>query len=99
MTFDLRLYDAHDDGTLATHLVLMSVSIVVDHQKIVGGEPHCEAGNQERGVPLTCRYHIIREDHRNEAKEDKDEEVTPTKIGEMGGVEEAEEDTEDTHKE
>lgn len=99
MTFDLRLYDAHDDGALATHLVLMAVTIVVDHQEIVGGESHCKAGNQERGVPLTCRYHIICEDHRNEAKEDEDEEVAPTEIGEMGGVEEAEEDAEDAHKE
>lgn len=104
MTFDLCLNDAHDDGVLTTYLVLMAITIVVDHQEIVGGEPHREAGNKD-GSPFPTfsnrggTHDIIGKDHRNEAKEDEDEEVTPTEIGEMGGVEETEEDAEDAHKE
>lgn len=99
MLFDLCLNDAHNDGALATHLVLVAVTVVIDHQKIVGGEPHCEAGDEKRNVPLTSCYHIVGEDHRNKAKEDEDENITPTEIGEMGGIKETEEDAEDANKE
>ena len=99
MLFDLCLNDTHNDGTFPTHLVLVAITVVVDHQKIVGGESHCETGNEKRNVPLTSCYHIVGEDHRNKAKEDEDENVTPTEIGEMGGIKETEEDAEDADKE
>ena len=104
MLFDLCFNDTHDDGALATHLILMTITIVVDHQEIVSSKSHSEAGNKDRSPSPTFpkgggTHDITGEDHRNEAKEDEDKEVTPSEIGEMSSVKETEEDAENAHKE
>ena len=76
----------------------MAVTVVVDHQEIVCSESHSKTGNEKRNAPCTIGHDIVGEDDRDESEENQHEDVTPAKIGEMGGIEETEDDTKDTDK-
>ena len=93
----LCLNDAHNYGTFAALEVLMAVSIVIDHQEVVGGKSHSKTCDDEGNVPPATGHHIVGEDNGDKAEEDEYKEVAPTKVGELGGVEETEHDTRDAH--
>ena len=99
ISLDARLHHADNNGALATHTVLVAVAVVVDHEEIVGRHSHSEACDDKGDVPSAIGHDVVGEDDGNESEEDEHQQVAPTEVGKACGVEEAEEDAEDTHDE
>ena len=74
---DLSVDDANDDGAFSALLVLMAITVVIDHQQVVGCHAHCCGGYNQGDVPATVGHHIVSEDDGHKSEEDEHEEVTP----------------------
>ena len=92
--------DENDQGALARPAVVVDVTIVVDNKEGVDDQTACQGSQQAfRGDALCSLRQGKEAGHRdgNHTEEQQDEQVAHSHIGEMGGVEEAEDDAERPH--